>query len=33
VAAPLFFFALRKARDPRPTTIARVRAYLEAAAQ
>jgi len=28
---PRFVFDLRKGRDPRPETIARVRAYLEAA--
>lgn len=30
---PRFVFDLRNGRDPRPGTIARVRAYLEAAAQ
>lgn len=28
---PRFVFDLRKGRDPRPETVARVRAYLEAA--
>src|SRR3954447_3184591 len=31
VGDPRFVFALRNGRDARPTTIARVRAYLEAA--
>ena len=31
VGDPRFVFDLRNGRDPRPTTIARVRAYLEAA--
>lgn len=31
VGDPRFVFDLRKGRDPRPQTIARVRAYLEAA--
>jgi hypothetical protein len=30
VGDPRFVFDLRNGRDPRPTTIARVRAYLEA---
>ena len=30
---PRFVFDLRKGRDPRPRTIARVRAYLEGCAQ
>ena len=30
VGDPMFVFDLRKGRDPRPQTIARVRAYLEA---
>jgi len=30
VGDPRFVFDLRKGRDPRPQTIARVRAYLEA---
>jgi hypothetical protein len=30
---PRFVFDLRNGRDPRPETIARVRAYLEAFAQ
>jgi hypothetical protein len=30
---PRYVFDLRNGRDPRPRTIARVRAYLEAAAQ
>jgi hypothetical protein len=30
---PRFVFDLRNGRDPRPQTVARVRAYLEAAAQ
>lgn len=33
VGDPRFVFDLRNGRDPRPETIARVRAYLEAAAQ
>jgi len=31
VGDPRFVFDLRNGRDPRPTTAARVRAYLEAA--
>ena len=31
VGDPRFVFDLRNGRDPRPTTVARVRAYLEAA--
>ena len=31
VGDPRFVFDLRKGRDPRPRTIARVRAYLETA--
>ena len=31
VGDPRFVFDLRKGRDPRPATVARVRAYLEAA--
>lgn len=30
VGDPRFVFDLRNGRDPRPTTVARVRAYLEA---
>jgi len=30
---PRFVFDLRNGRDPRPTTVARVRAYLEGYAQ
>ena len=30
VGDPRFVFDLRKGRDPRPQTVARVRAYLEA---
>ena len=30
---PRFVFDLRNGRDPRPTTVARVRAYLESYAQ
>ena len=33
VGDPRFVFDLRNGRDPRPTTVARVRAYLEATAQ
>ena len=33
VGDPRFVFDLRNGRDPRPKTIARVRAYLEATAQ
>lgn len=33
VGDPRFVFDLRNGRDPRPTTIARVRAYLEGTAQ
>jgi hypothetical protein len=33
VGDPRFVFDLRNGRDPRPGTIARVRAYLEAATQ
>lgn len=33
VGDPRFVFDLRNGRDPRPQTIARVRAYLEAVAQ
>ena len=33
VGDPRFVFDLRNGRDPRPTTVARVQAYLEAAAQ
>lgn len=33
VGDPRFVFDLRNGRDPRPATVARVRAYLEAAAQ
>ena len=33
VGDPRFVFDLRNGRDPRPTTVARVRAYLDAAAQ
>lgn len=33
VGDPRFVFDLRNGRDPRPQTIARVRAYLEAAPQ
>lgn len=31
VGDPRFVFDLRNGRDPRPTTVARVRTYLEAA--
>ena len=33
VGDPRFVFDLRRGRDPRPGTVARVRAYLEARAQ
>ncbi len=33
VGDPRFVFDLRNGRDPRPRTVARVRAFLEAAAQ
>jgi hypothetical protein len=33
VGDPRFVFDLRNGRDPRPGTVARVRAYLEAATQ
>lgn len=33
VGDPRFVFDLRNGRDPRPATVQRVRAYLEAAAQ
>lgn len=33
VGDPRFVFDLRNGRDPRPRTVARVRAYLEAAVQ
>ena len=33
VGDPRFVFDLRNGRDPRPQTVARVRAYLEAVAQ
>jgi len=33
VGDPRFVFDLRKGRDPRPTTVARVLAYLEECAQ
>lgn len=33
VGDPRFVFDLRNGRDPRPRTVARVRAYLEALAQ
>ena len=33
VGDPRFVFDLRNGRDPRPSTVARVRAYLEGAAQ
>lgn len=33
VGDPRFVFDLRNGRDPRPATIARVRAYLQAVAQ
>jgi hypothetical protein len=33
VGDPRFVFDLRNGRDPRPTTIERVRAYMEAAVQ
>jgi len=33
VGDPRFVFDLRNGRDPRPRTIARVRAYLESVAQ
>jgi hypothetical protein len=33
VGDPRFVFDLRNGRDPRPSTVERVKAYLEAAAQ
>lgn len=33
VGDPRFVFDLRNGRDPRPTTVERVRAYMEAAVQ